>query len=230
MEAAVKMKKTITLAALILIIPLATSVNLQTNAETPDRVLYPNETVNVNLSVDNLDTRAAENTSILLEVGEREFEYDAGDIEPGEEYNRTLELPEYPAGSYQAKATLNYTGFLGERFTETTRSGFKVRFPDFVRIPRQVYIQDLDIPDNVTAGEEKTVNTIINHDGDIEGEFTAAVVSKDSETEKEFELSPRSQRNLTVNPTFYAPGVSYALPRPKANLNCPPFPPPFPSL
>ena len=213
------MKKTITLAALILIIPLATSVNLQTNAETPDRVLYPNETVNVNLSVDNLDTRAAENTSILLEVGEREFEYDAGDIEPGEEYNRTLELPEYPAGSYQAKATLNYTGFLGERFTETTRSGFKVRFPDFVRIPRQVYIQDLDIPDNVTAGEEKTVNAIINHDGDIEGDFTAAVVSKDSETEKEFELSPGSQRNLTVNPTFYAPGVSFAETRLYANLN-----------
>ena len=43
------MKKTIILAALVLGIPLATSVNLQTNAETPDRVLYPNETVDVNL-------------------------------------------------------------------------------------------------------------------------------------------------------------------------------------
>lgn len=213
------MKKTIILAALVLGIPLATSVNLQTNAETPDRVLYPNETVDVNLSVENLDTRPAENTSILLEVGEREFEYDAGDIEPSEEFNRTLELPEFPAGSYQAKATVNYTGFLGKRFTETTRSGFKVRFPDFVRIPRQVYIQDIKVPDNVTAGDEKTVNAVINHDGDIEGDFTAAVVSKDSGTEKEFELSPGSQRNLTVQPTFYSPGVSFAETRLYADVN-----------
>ena len=213
------MKKTITIAALILIIPLAASVNLQTNAETPDKVLYPNETVEVNLSVENLDTRAAENTSILLEVGERQFEYDGGDIEPEEEFNRTLELPEFPAGSYQAKATLNYTGFLDERFTETTRSGFKVRFPDFVRIPRQVYIQDISIPDNVTAGEEKTVNTVINNDGDIEGEFTTAVVSKDSRTEKEFELSPGNQRNFSVQSIFYSPGVSFAETRLYANLN-----------
>lgn len=204
------MRKTIILVVLILVVPFATSVNLQTNAETPDRVLYPNETVGVNLSIENLDSRAAENTSILLEVGEREFEYDAGDIEPGEEFNRNLELPEYPAGSYQAKLTLNYTGFLGERFTETTRSGFKVRFPDFVRIPRQVYIQDLNVPDNVTAGDEKPVHAVINNDGDMEGDFTAAVVSKDSRTEKEFELSPENRKNVSINPTFYSPGVSFA--------------------
>jgi hypothetical protein len=215
---AIKMKKTITIVALILVIPLATAVNLQTNAETPDRVLYPNETVNVNLSVENLDTRAAENTDILLEVGERSFEYEPGDIEPGEEFNKTLELPEFPAGSYQAKTTVDYTGFLNEEFTETTRSGFRVQFPEFMRIPRQVYIQSLEVPTNVTAGEEKDVHALIRNDGDRGGDFTAAVVAENSRSEEGFNLSPGDEENITVVSEFTQPGVSFAETRLYAEL------------
>ena len=212
-------RKTLIFGLLICTIPLATSVNLQMSLDTPEKVLYPNESIQTNISVSNLDTRAAEDTQITLEVGQRNFTYDADTIEPGENFSETLELPPYPAGSYQAKMTANYSGLLGERFTETTRSGFKVRFPEFVEIPRYVYIQDLKMPENVTAGDKEEVNALIKNDGDIGGDFTAAVVSQDSQTEKEFALSPQNQENITIKPKFYTAGVSFAETRLYANLN-----------
>lgn len=206
------MKKT---AAILIVLALLSvqalsATDLAIEIENEKEIYLPNESIEFDVSVENLDSAAIEDAELNVNIGERTRKFNLGDLEPGEELKENIEIDELPGGtSYQIEAEIEYTGFLGETYTETTRDGFRVEFPDFLRIPRHIFIGPIEIPEETLEGEQNEITSQVTHDGDVESDLKLVLQSTGDRSETEIDLNPGESVEETLNKTFSTPGTGF---------------------
>src|SRR3989344_5147393 len=134
------MKRIIILIILILLIPITkATVNLDFRLDVEEKGFYPNEKIPLNVTIVNRDTTfMAKDADLTINIGDRFYTFDLGNLEPGEKFQKEIILPEFPAGTHSIKGEINYTGILDERFVEVSYGSFEVLFPPIERYPRNV--------------------------------------------------------------------------------------------
>ncbi len=191
------------------LIDSALAINLDFKIDIEDKVFYPNEKIPVSVTITNSDYQfAAKNAKLAINAGLRHYEFDLGDIEKGDTVTKSIELPEFPAGSHQVRGTLNYTWLFNEIFSEEAYNALKVRFPDFVRIPQQVSIKNVNIAENVTSGQAYDVVATVSNEGNIGADLTVKVTAPNTEYSTDFSLATSETKDITIKAQFHNSGIS----------------------
>jgi len=185
------------------------ALNIDFRVDVTKTSFFPNETIPVNLSIINREvTFPARNVSVALFVGRRVFNYNFPDLSAAQSVANSLILPEQPPGTYLLHGVMNYTGYFGEKASLDTYSSFEVTYPPVARLPRNVYIKSIDLPDNVTARKTYTVNARVANDGDIPADLTVVIESLDANVSKNTHLDPHQTTDVSLDVLFYNPGIS----------------------
>lgn len=197
------------LFTILLATTILAQINLDFTINIEDRFYYPNETIEINVSIINRETAfTAKDVKLTLNVGNRFYNYDLDDIKAGGSFEKTITLPPFPQGTHTVKGILNYTSLFDEVFTLETYNSFKVRFPEIERFPRDIKIIGFELPDKIFAGKTYDVSVLIKNDGTIPANLVIEVGSLDEFKSEEVTLDSGESKTLTLSVLFYNTGIS----------------------
>jgi|GEM_PF-5680717 len=197
-----------TLIVAILLVPAVFAVNIDFSTAVPGRIFYPNETIPLNITIINRAVSSSiTNTSLTCTIGRRIFTFNVGVLKPSEERSELVMLPEQVPSDYIIKSQLNYTGFFGEGDILETYSSFKVRFPEMERMPRNILITGISVPDNVIEGQSQSLLITISNDGQVSGDMEVELAILETKVTKRFTLRPSETKTLEINTKFDHPGL-----------------------
>jgi hypothetical protein len=183
-------------------------LNLDFTINVEDRIYYPNESIDVNISVINRDTFTAKDTKLTLNIGKRFYNFDLGDIKSDDKFVEKIVLPQFPPGTHTLRGVINYSGLFEERFLLETYASFEVRFPEIERFPRNVNVVSFELPEKLIAGKIYNATIIIRNDGEVAGNLLIEVGSLNESVSEEVTLSPGESKTLTLNVLFYNVGIT----------------------
>jgi hypothetical protein len=216
------MKRTIMIITLIMmILPIVSATtNLDFRLDVEDKLFYPNEKIPLNISVINRDsTFSAKDATLIVNIGDRFYNYDLNDLNPGEKFEKEIILPEFPAGTHNIKGEINYTGLLDEQFIETSYGSFEVLFPPIERYPRNVFVSDYNLPEKILNNKEYDVSITITNDGDVDADLLVEFGSLDEFFEENTKLSSGKSTTVNMKVKFQNPGISLIEARAYAIVN-----------
>ncbi len=199
------------LLSIFLILPISVIAitNLDFRIEVEDKIYFPNETIPVNISVQNRDVSFDANDVVVsIKIGKRTFDYEFGDIKSQKSVIEDLTLPEYPPGDYVIKGELNFTDFFGEIDTIEMFNSFHVRFPEIERLPRNIIIKDFIISEEIIAGETHSVSIKVSNEGTVGGDLLIELSSMEVSKSKKIHLDAGETGTVNLDVEFYNPGVS----------------------
>lgn len=199
---------TIFSVTIIFSISIVFAANLDFRMDAPQKLLLPNETIPMNISIINRDTFTAKNATLFVVIGQREYQYYIGDLRPTDSYLKSITLPQFPAGTYTIKGIVNYTEIFDERFSLETFNSFTVRFPEIQRFPRSVFVKEFNMPENLTAGETYQASVKINNEGDVAGDLFIEIATSNESTSLNKRLEAKQSDTITVNITFFNSGIT----------------------
>lgn len=183
-------------------------INLDFTIGVEDKVYYPNETIDVEVSVVNRDSFTAKDTILMLYIEQRTFEFKLGDMKSYDMFTKTITLPEFPPSTHNIRGVLNYSGIFDERFTLETYGSFEVKFPEVERFPRNVNIMNFEVPEKIYGGKEYEVKVTISNDGDVRGDLIVELAFMDETVSEKTTLEPGKSRTVGITPEFSNTGVS----------------------
>lgn len=184
------------------------ALNIDFPIDVEDRIFLPNETISINFSLISRDAYTARDVNLTLNISQRSYFYQLGDIKPSGMFSDNLTLPEFPPGDYVIYGKAEYVGFFDEKGIKESYNSFHVKFPDLERFPRNIVIKKFIIPENITAGETYTVSIIVSNEGNIAGDLIVSVNSMDVDKSKEIHLEPSELDTINLDVTFYNSGLS----------------------
>jgi len=188
---------------------VSATTNLDFRLDVEDKGFYPNEKVPLNVTIVNRDiTFAARDAVLTVNIGDRFYTFDLGDLEPGEVFQKEIILPEFPAGTHNIKGEINYTGILDERFVEVSYGSFEVLFPPIERYPRNVYVSGYDLPEKIISGKSYDVSITITNDGEISADLLIEFGSMNEFFTEKTTLNPGKSTTVKMVVRFGTPGVS----------------------
>jgi hypothetical protein len=195
--------------SILLLISIVSALNIEFTIGVEDRIFFPNETIPINISVINRETKfSAKSVNLTLNIGKRSYKYELGEIKAGESVLENLTLPEFPPGDYIIHGILNYTGYFGEVSTLETYNSFHVRFPEIQRLPRNIVIKNFILSENLISGKTYPVNVEISNEGDVAGDLIIELVSLDVKKSKNIHLEPGETDTTKIEITFLNSGIS----------------------
>lgn len=187
------------------------SLNLGFEINLNKPTYYPNETMQMNVTVTNRELRySASNLNLALFIGKRTYDFDLGNLKSGQSITKSVVLPEQPAGSYLIRGVLTYTGYFGETATLENYNNIEVKFPELKRLPRNIYISNFSLPENTEQGKSYQAIVIVTNNDTITGELSIVVESLGSNSTKEIKLEPNKTEIIQLNITFLNAGLSIA--------------------
>jgi len=204
-------KKIILIITLIVLLTsqVVLAVNLDFAISPSKKIYYPNESIPINISVLNRDVSwAAKNISLTLLIGKRTYNYELGKLSPSQSYNQLITLPEQPPGTYTIRGVLNYTWLFDEVFTTENYNSFEVKFPEIQRLPRNIYVQSFDLPENITSGKTYDVSVSVINNGTIDGNISVELSSLNASASSQIFLNAGQSTIVPISITFYNPGIS----------------------
>src|SRR3989344_723118 len=197
------------LTILLLSSIVSATTNLDFRLDVEEKGFYPNEKVPLNVSVVNRDaTFVAKDAELTINIGDRIYIFDLGDLKPSETFQQEIILPEFPAGTHSIKGEINYTGILDERFIEVSYGSFEVLFPLIERYPRNVYVSAYDLPEKIVGGKEYNISITITNDGEVSADLLIEFGSIDEFFEEKTKLEPGESTTVKMKVKFDNPGVS----------------------
>ncbi len=215
------MRKIILISLFILLIPVVpATTNLDFRLDVEEKGFYPNEKIPLSVTVVNRDTAfAAKDAELTVNIGDRFYTYDLGDLKPGETFEKEIMLPEFPAGTHSIRGEINYTGILDERFVEISYGSFEVLFPPIERYPRNVYVSAYDLPEKIIGGKSYDVSITITNDGEVDANLLIEFGSIDEFESKETTLALGESTTVKLTVKFDIGGVSLIEARAYAVIN-----------
>ncbi len=210
------MRKLVTLVISIVVLFVLVKVvlgalNLGFEIKLSKPTYYPNETIPLNVTIINRElTFSANNLNLTLFVGKRTYSFDLGNLKAGQSITKSLVLPEQPAGSYLVRGVLTYTGYFGETTALENYNNIEVKFPELKRLPRNIYISNFSLPENIEQGKSYEATVIVTNNDTITGDLAIIVESLGSNATKEVKLEPTQTEAVKLNITFLNAGLSTA--------------------
>jgi len=214
------MKKLICLFLLVSCVAVVSATtNLDFRLDVSKKTYYPNEKIPLNITVINRDEFSANEATLTVKIADRFYNFDLGNIAPGDIFNKEITLPEFPPGTQNIEGEVNYTDFMGERSIEVSYGSFEVLFPPIERYPRNIFVSDYSLPDKVIAGKSYDVSATIKNDGDVDANLLIEFGYLDEFFSENAALNAGQSKTVTKNVKFNNPGVSLIEARVYAIIN-----------
>jgi len=194
---------TLVLATIVLAL-----INLDFTINVEDKIYYPNETIDIEVSVINRDSFTAKDAVLMLYIEQRTFKFKLGDLKSYDTFTKTITLPEFPPSTHNIRGALNYSGIFEERFTLETYGSFEVRFPEVQRFPRNVNIVNFEVPEKIYGGKEYTIEVTVSNDGDVGGDLIVELAFMEETVSERLTLGAGESTTLSLTPKFSNTGVS----------------------